>query len=248
MACAGFWRGILLLGLIGIGSLGAQPRVIPVATGEWPPLVSQQLPDQGPFTTVIREAFRRMGTEVSVRFVPWRRAEALLAAGEIWACYPYTPTSDRQAQFLFSDEISVTESRFFVHRGGKLPDGFRWTTFGDLKPFLVGGVRGYWYESAFSSAGVSVDYAATDDENFAKLASGRVDLILLNGMVGWNTLHRLFPDREREFAVLPGAVHPTSLRLMVSKTFPGAQGILPRFNHALATMVADGTVARLLPR
>ena len=69
--------GGLLLFLLLTPVTEAEQRAITLATVNWEPYYSEQLPDGGPVTEVTKEAFRQVGYEALIKFIPWKRAVEL---------------------------------------------------------------------------------------------------------------------------------------------------------------------------
>ncbi|MCP4111389.1 MAG: hypothetical protein GY749_38640, partial [Desulfobacteraceae bacterium] len=68
----------VLVMLVSLGTakqgFGTQEKSIVLATMNWEPIYGKSLPEGGVFTAVTREAFRRGGYRLDVKFVPWKRA------------------------------------------------------------------------------------------------------------------------------------------------------------------------------
>ncbi len=118
----------------------------------------------------------------------------------------------------------------------------------DLKSFLIGGVRGYYYEAMFKKAGLAVDYSENEDDSFKKLFYGRVDIVPVNELVGWKIINKLFPDKTDIFSTAGTALDEKELHLMVSKKYPGAATLLERFNKGLETIKTTGVYKKIIEK
>ena len=65
--------GIALF-LLGLFSSASAAETIRITNGEWPPFTSERLPDKGPLSRIVAEAFALEGISVEYGYFPWRRA------------------------------------------------------------------------------------------------------------------------------------------------------------------------------
>jgi polar amino acid transport system substrate-binding protein len=84
------------------------------------------------------------------------------------------------------------------------------------------------------------------------LMKGRTDLLPLNELVGWRIIRNRFPQRMDRFRVLEPPYSKDPLHLIVSKTYPGGDELLERFNRALQIVknnyIYDGILERYTER
>ena len=185
---------ILVLYFCGISKIShsEDAKTIMLATGEYPPYASAEMPGYGFVTEIISAAIKEMGYKPEYLFYPWKRCERSVKQGKAWATFPYGFTEERANDFLFSDVILVTSSKFFYYK--KHTQKIEWNTLADLKHYVIGGVLGYYYKVEFENAGLNVDYAPSETMSLKKLIHGRVALVPLDEAVGWNLIKKHFPD------------------------------------------------------
>lgn len=147
------------------GLMGPGDGKIALATGEWAPYTSEAMDGKGFFMEIVDAVFKQMRKGYTLSFVPWTRAEAMVKAGDAFAYLPYTITDERKAVYDFSAVVAKSTGTFLAFKGGKVPASFTWDTYSDLRPFIIGGVQGYWFEGPFKAAGLHVDDADNDDSN-----------------------------------------------------------------------------------
>lgn len=239
------WASFLLLcSLIFPQSLTARELV--VLTGEWKPFVSSDLENDGFLAEVVQKAFETVDIETVVQFAPWPRCEAAIRHGKEPVTFPYTETVERSAFALFSDTIATSRTVFFYNRKKMKP--FRYTGLDQLEPFLVGGIRGYFYLPRLKKAGLNIDYSENEEDAIKKLFYGRVDLVLLNELVGWNIINTTYSGRTETFDVFENAYDTNDLRLMASKNHPDGASILKGFNKGLRIIKSNGVYRRILEK
>jgi polar amino acid transport system substrate-binding protein len=227
----------------------AKGEELVAATGEWAPYVSQHLENGGFITQILSDAFSAMGVEVRFVFYPWRRCYESVVSNRVWAAFPYSRTEERAEEVIFSDVVSYSVTKFFVHGP---PHIEAYAGPASLKPYRIGGVIGYFYEEEFRRHGLSVDYASREISAIEMLMKGRTDLLPLNELVGWRLIRNRFPDHMDRFRVLEPPYSKDPLHLIVSKTYPGGDELLERFNRALRTVknnyIYDGILERYTER
>lgn len=218
--------------------LGAQPP-IPLATGEWAPFTSQNSPQQGVVTMLVRDIFKRMGREPEISFYPWKRCYNLVVQGKVWAAFPYSWTRGRAKEVLFSEPMSYSDTGWFYVGEPPVPE---YKKLEDLKGLRIAGVVGYFYKEALDKAGLHVEYAPDEASVFRMLFAGRVDLAPMNLLVAHNIIEEHFPDKKGAIKQLKGLYSRNDLRLIVSPDYPESKKLLEAFNNALAEygMVSPG--------
>jgi polar amino acid transport system substrate-binding protein len=240
---------VLVLFLLPAAAAPGQGEELVAATGEWAPYVSQHLENRGFITQILSDAFSAMGVEVRFVFYPWRRCYESVVSHRVWAAFPYSRTEERAEQVNFSDVVSYSVTKFFVYGP---PDIEVYTGPASLKSYRIGGVIGYFYEEDFRRQGLTVDYASRESSAIEMLMKGRTDLLPLNELVGWRIIRNRFPQRMDRFRVLEPPYSKDPLHLIVSKTYPGGDELLERFNRALQIVknnyIYDGILERYTER
>jgi polar amino acid transport system substrate-binding protein len=109
-----------------------------------------------------------------------------------------------------------------------------------LKLYKLGGVRGYYYEEFFEKAGLDVDYVNKEINAIEKLKLGRIDLMPVNELVGWNLINTHFSEERHRFKTLSLPLSVDPLHLIISKEYPESNKMLKKFNKALSACVEKG--------
>ncbi len=233
--------GILFLGLGG-ARLGAQQ--IPFAVGEWPPYTGSRLENGGMATELVAAAARAADMQAIISFVPWRRAEATVAAGRSFATFPYQITGEREERYLFSD-IIFTSNFIVAYRTGALPErgsGYRRPE--DFQGLLVGVVAGTdAVTQPLARAGVTVIEVQDPMQLVKMLEAGRLDFAIDDELV---FARALTEAAARGISTLPEPFgNRCEFRLMVSREYPGAEALLERFNRGLSAIRGSGEAAAI---
>lgn len=250
---AGYLRRLYLLGALvfawnycNAGYASAQTLII--VTSELPPYTSAE-PQNSFLSALLLEVAKEMGVSFDIRFMPWPRCEQAVDSLQAWATMPYVPTPERESKFLFSSALYAKRTVLFHYSEDepRLPKTF--TDLSELSPYKVGGVRGYYYDAAFSDAGVKLSLASTEEQSFRMLRAGRVDLVPAVEVVGWNIIRNAFSREEQaHFYVMDTPLNVGYNYLMTSRRYPQAEQLLERFNQALRIVELNGVYRALAIR
>lgn len=227
----------------GLFYVNTQPKPILLVTGEIPPYVSEEMDGQGFITEIVALAMNHAGIEFELEFYPWKRCVNMVETGQAWAAFPYAYNEERSRTFLFSETVGLSVMKFFYY---KAPPVSEYVNLEDLKDYRMGGVLGYYYESLFSNAGIPVDFTATEVQSINKLKAGRIDLLPLNEIVGWQLIREHFPREVENFGTLELPLQRIELKLMVLKWSPSSQRLLQQFNSSLQAVQKTPAFSEIL--
>nr|WP_319393932.1 transporter substrate-binding domain-containing protein [uncultured Desulfobacter sp.] len=240
-------RIVLLLAVcifVSVSSADAKTTLV-IVTGEIPPAISHNA-DQSFLTAVFQAIEPEMGVRFEFRFLPWKRCEEAVSKLTAWGAIPYVSTPERQKKYAFSNRLYKSASKLFGYSLDGSETLSTYSVLKDLKPYRVGGVRGYWYEHLFHEAGIQLFLVTDERQNIKKLYRDRIDLAPFEETAGWYMINKLYPmDRDRFFTMTP----PLSTHdafLITSKQYPGTQALLDRFNSALKLIKENGTFLELM--
>ncbi|OSQ39811.1 substrate-binding periplasmic protein [Thalassospira mesophila] len=224
----------------------AQPSLV-IATNDYPPYATSST-DQNFLADLFAEIGTQMGVRFEFHYLPWKRCEQEVADATAWGTIPYRKTASREKAFLFSDPIYLADSHFFAYSANGTKPPITYEKLSDLQPYKIGGIQGYYYEPWFEKAGLDVQYAHSEEQNFKRLQLGRIDLFSTATTVGWHLINTQFPPEEaaKFYTLEKPLIAGEGLFLMTSKDYPETYALLPRFNAALAVIKENGTYKRLI--
>jgi len=156
------------------------PAELRLASVEYPPYSSSELPDGGGLVELTRRAFATQGYQPRIDFKPWARVRAELRSGEFHGALALWPKEIEEERLIASRPLFYSQLGLFVRSDD--PQPFR--TLEDLRGRRVGAVRGYGYPSRLREAGLVLEEAVSDITNLRKLAAGRFDMVLVEHLVG----------------------------------------------------------------
>lgn len=149
---------------------------------DYPPLISSSPFGQaeGLAVDVVTHVFHRMGHEVRVILYPWGRALALAKQGEADCIFTLYRSPEREQFLDYSHEAIIPQVIYLYARKGVALsfDG----DLASLKGFHVGTAHKVHYGPKFEEfrPRLVIDEAPTIEQNFRKLAMGRVDVVPSN--------------------------------------------------------------------
>ncbi|QTA80037.1 ABC transporter, solute-binding protein family 3 [Desulfonema limicola] len=210
----------------------AQAENIKIVTGEWAPFTSEKVEGYGFITEIVSLALKNMGIIPEYEFHKWNRCYSMVKRGDVLAAFPYSYTEERAEDVFFSDTIGKSRTMFFQYQSQLSPE-IKYNILEDLKPYKIGGVKGYFYEKDFKESGLNVSYTSDETSALKKLEAGRIDLLPLNEIVGWELIKKHYPEKINKFKTLEKPYNVDNLMLIVSRKFPGSSNFLNNFNNSL---------------
>lgn len=147
---------------------------------EYPPLIVGGAEPSGFAVELVRQVFRQMGDDVTVTLYPWERAMAMVRVGQADCIFTIYRSPGRERFLDYSHEMVAHQVVYFFARKQGAP-----VFTGDIelvKGVRIGVARQINYGPRFEEfrARLVVDEASTIEQNFRKLAAGRVDLVPSN--------------------------------------------------------------------
>jgi polar amino acid transport system substrate-binding protein len=182
LSCRSLLPALLLVGAF--AATAARADTVRIATTEWPPYTSAALPGEGASAAVLRAAFKAMGHELQLEFLPWARAVYEGTQGKrLVGYFPAYESEERSRLGLRSARIGSSPVGF-AHRAAEGP---RWTTLDELSSFKIGVVRDYVNTAEFDARSrdgrLRTEAAVNDEENLRKLVGQRIDLAVIDRTV-----------------------------------------------------------------
>lgn len=159
----------ILLALVSLFPGCVLGESVRITNGEWPPFTSERLPDKGPLSRIVSEAFALEGVTVEYGYFPWKRSYDYARSGKWDGSVGWAPTPKHQQDFLMSKPVLTVDKGLFHLKN--LP--FDWKTIDDLKGWKVGSTAGYSYgdewDKAVGDGRLKVEEVTVDEQNIRKL-------------------------------------------------------------------------------
>jgi polar amino acid transport system substrate-binding protein len=233
--------GYLLLALLFTRPIPVQAEQLLLATGEFPPYVGSSLANQGVASQIVSAAFSAVGHEVSLRYLPWRRASAETASGKYAASYPWAMNKQRQEQFLFSQPIYIDHVRFFARLDQGLDADRRWH---GKRLCIPDGWDITQVQRQIDHYQLQVEQPSDIANCFHMVEAGRVDLTAINRMVGNHVLEEL--PAGHNIGVVGEEIALDVNYLIIPRSHPRAPQLLAEFNKGLRRIKQNGRYLNIL--
>lgn len=218
------------------------------AVGEWAPFTSSS--GGGLAVEIVEAACAAVGLKPSFAFTPWRRAEAMVRAGEAFGTFPYARTREREASFAFSEPFLSSPTVILFNADYRTFTAASFSGLDDLRPYRVGVVAGSaLITDQLRAKGVHVEETETIEASLKKLLHGRIDMII-------DDVHIVDAMRMASGAgnlvVLPlgddFGFATRVYRVMISRRYPGYEALTRRIDEGIAIIRKNGTLDAIVAR
>ncbi|MDX1610545.1 MAG: transporter substrate-binding domain-containing protein [Halofilum sp. (in: g-proteobacteria)] len=237
---------LFAMALLAAGTLtvpSAQARQLTMCTVNWEPFYGENLPRNGFFTELVREAFERGGHTVNVEFMPWARAMLEVKQGDrevlLGAYY-----SDERAETYWASEPIYTAEVGLVTLTDVGLESF--SSLRELAGYTIGYGRGYIVTEEFDNADYLTKEPAEDlARNVRKLYAGRIDMVAGS----FANIRYAAQQQQRDLdrlRFLQPSLKESTLHIMISRAVPDGEQLLADFHRGLRAIREDGTYERIL--
>ena len=235
---------LLLLLLISYTSILAHTHIITLATDSFEPYYGPKLINNGYLTQLVKEAFKRKGYELDVKFVPWKRALEHSKRGNYDGLLGAYYKKERTSFFEYSQEIDQTQIVFFTKKSKNI----QYDKFTDLSKYIIGVVRAYHYTKEFDKAKKYLHLFEANHvrHNIKLLIHDRVDLILGSKKVILALLNKHYPQYVSQIKFITPILQSNKLYVTISKKRKNHKRIISDFNEGLQEIIEDGTYDKIL--
>lgn len=233
------WLALFTTLLCGSAHAG---RVVNLASTDYPPYFSPQLPGDGVVAAITRAALAKHGHTLKLHYRPWARLIAEVKAGQfdgvmaVW----YEPA---RAEYLhYSLPLVNTVMGFY----GRVDKPLATLPLSALRTQVIGTVRGYKNPDVFEQAGLKQELAADDLTNLRKLAAGRLDLVLIDKVLAQHLRSHLSPQERQAIRWQDPPLEVMPLHVGLRRELGDGEQLLADFNDGLQTLRKNGQLAALI--
>lgn len=222
---------------------GRSEQAIKLGTVEWPPLMGSNLPKEGYFSEISRQAFKKAGYEMSITWMPWKRAMNAARTGRVidgvlGAGY----TEERAKYFVYTDSVDIDTYAFFTLKGNNI----YYEKLSDLKPLTIGGMRGDIAATSLKLVGFNIVETATFEQNIKMLLSKRIDCLIASKRVIQSILNTKFKTEREDVVAISPSYKDYSYHIIISKNIHDHEVIVRDFNQGLKHIKENGTASKIL--
>lgn len=229
------------------------PTTIHIATEEYPPYTSSQLPHNGIAAHIITEAFALEGIKVVYEFLPGARSYKKATSGNADGTLPWVYRKEREAAFYYGEPVLEAGVDGFFH----LKDfNFSWDSknidYAKISNLRVGGVLGYNYGKAFQEAEksglIEVSRVESVEQGFKMLLKGHLQLFFLEDKPGYYQLFSQFSkDNANKITHTKEEERVTMYTyLLLSKQAKYPEYFLSKMNKGIKKLHENGHYSKIM--
>jgi len=188
-------------------------------------------------------AFKKVGYEIHVDFVPFNRAIEMAYSGQVDAVMGPYYSNERAEKLSYSDVLAESPVVFFALEGSKIT----YSKLEDLSKYSIGTTLNTVYPKEFSEASFLTKDPALDYLlNIRKLQAKRIDLFVEKKYVVTSYLAATPPSDGSRIVALDPPLTTAKFYNAFSKAVPTAAEKLSDFNKGLKMIRDDGSYAAIM--
>ena len=221
-------------------------ETVKITTGEWKPLISEEFKHGGVVLHIVREAFKRKGITVEIKFFPWTRAEKYVEIGS-WDAMAVTSSRHSTAgkTYLYSDTVYLGEDVVFYRKNKPIFGA----NLADLEGLTFGAVFSYDYtpdyQKALAEGKIKQVLATEAQQLFLMLAAERFDVFIMDKKAGIYTYNTEFGGiLDGQISYLENPISKFEYSVRFSDDGEKNQRLIKIFNTSLKEMRESGLIDR----
>jgi len=220
----------------------SQTTQLGLACDIWPPFTN--VPGETAVATeIVKTALNRNAIAVKERVLDFDAVIKGLEEGSFQGSPALWKTKEREEFLLFSEPILYNQLVLVGRKGTDVSA----TTLNDLKGKSVALVEGYAYgEEVEQAGGIAFVKGKNDQANLLQLLEGKVDYILVDGLLVAYLRSYQAEDAERHLEMGTAPIFSKALHFAIQKDIEDAEKLMAAFNESIARMKVDGTYHRIL--
>jgi len=220
----------------------AQKNVTLANETSWAPYYGKDLHKGGYIAEVIRQAFKTVGYDLKIKWMPWKRALVSAEKGVVDGLGGAYYTEERAKKFLYSDSFESTQVVFCKMKDNPV----KYEKIEDLKGYKIGIGRGYGLPEIIKNADyLSFDEAVNFEQNMKKLHRKRIDLLINSKMIILDMINKKFPHLKDKIEFIGKPLEEETIHIVISKKIPNGQTIINDFNKGLKIIEQNGYLKKI---
>jgi polar amino acid transport system substrate-binding protein len=214
-------------------------------TVNFPPYYSENLPEKGWVSEIVKKALEIQGYRVDIEFMAWEEALENTREGYNDGLLGAYHTRERAQQYYFSAPIAQARIGFFKRKDVNI--SFQEVT--ELKGYKIGMIKGYATSKSFDSADYLNKIEVNNlNEGLIKLFNKEIDLMADSQAVGkyqLKLLEKRYPGISQKIKFIKPVLAINKLYVAISKKTTNAYRKLMDFNKGLRKLYMKGSFRRI---
>jgi polar amino acid transport system substrate-binding protein len=220
-------------------------KLIRLATVPWDPICGPNLPNEGYFSEISREAFARVGYDLQIVWMPWKRCLHDTQNGYFDGLLAAYYSKARTEWLHYSDQVAETSIVFFCKQGRNIT----YRTLQDLTPYTIGVERGFVHTEEFDKADfLKKEPVKKLDMNLNKLLKDRIDLVAASREIFLYMVQTQYADKRALIQEISPPLAVSKIFNVFLKSRPDSAQVLNDFNRGLKMIREDGTFDNILKK
>lgn len=209
-------------------------------------IVTDEEKKGGYLVEITIEAFRRVGYEVNIEYLPWKRALVMsMEQGRYDVLLGAYYSEERAHKMAYSEPVATVEISILTRKEKNIP----YNSVEDLAPFLIGHINGATVNPEFDLAAkryLKVDYVSNVDQNIKKLLMGRIDMLVDKKRKIQLIINEKYYESKDRLVFLAPPLEVSYFYNAFPKSLDGYRKKLEDFNEGLKRIIEDGTYDRIV--
>lgn len=234
----------IFVSTLAVSSVSA--REIRMVTVNWEPILGSSLLNGGVVTEVVQAAFKEVGHNAKVEFMPWNRALHYVEIGERDLVLGAYNSKQRQEKFVVSDAYFTIDIGLVSLKEFGIDQYF---SLYELKNYTIGVTDGWVNSEEFDAADfLKKDRAISPDLTTKKLFAKRTDIIAIAIPILKHELSQIDNVSFNQVKVLDPLLKKSTLHNLVSRKVPDHAEINGDFNKGLKIIKENGIYDAILQK
>lgn len=220
-----------------------------VEESDWPPFTPDYIgfANEGLSFDLMTEILGRIDQTFTLELLPQKRVLSRLRTGTADAVTVVSKNKERERYINFS--VPIFQKLGLVWFNHSRTPNFEWQSYEDLKGLKIGIVLGHNYGDDFIAAvkkyDLTLEPVTREEQNFAKLKAGRVDVVLSVEMVA----RQIFRNYKYMgvFSAAEKPYYSKDYHVGFSKASP-SKSLLPKVNQAIRGAKSEGVLQKIVAR
>lgn len=232
---------VILWGMMISFGVWAERPLLKLVAPDYSPYYGPDLSGKGFVSQLVTEVMQQAGYDVSIQFLPWKRAVEHVKLGDADGLYTVWFREDRKTWAVFSKPLYYDEIVFLKKR--KLIIDYNGLD--DLTPFLISDVLGYMYPESYQNAALKKKNSMNDQEAIKRMVLGGADLALADKIQAQFLLREMGEDMEK-YDFLNPPLERVGSHLIISTLRGDADQIIAKFDAAMGGVKASGRAEEIV--
>lgn len=240
------WKALLWAWLALAGTVTAEPLLL-VTGDDYAPYTDPTLPEGGMLTEVVLKALHAVGRQVKLDWKPWTRGYDETKRGTYAGTFPYVPTQERQADFLYSEPLLEIKQRVFVRPDTTINPAKIESFVGHVQCLPLGWAQSEQLTPLVQKKQLRLLRPAKIVDCARMVANGFGDFFVTDTLQGQKALQQANITSSK-VEPHPMQLSKWALHFIVSKSRNDGPALISLFNSGLKKLRASGEYAEIVKR